>query len=113
MLIQSGIDFNLPFSILDPDLNAPCSLLAEFHHGSLTDYDTVLKFGSDCDIITIEIENVNTAALKELNRAGKVVYPQPEVIELIQDKRLQKKFYQAWHYFEMYGFRLYPFLSAW
>ena len=47
-----------------------------------------------CDIITIEIENVNTAALKELVKLGKKVYPQPEIIELIQDKRTQKIFYR-------------------
>jgi 5-(carboxyamino)imidazole ribonucleotide synthase len=94
MLIQSGIDFNIPFCILDPDPQAPCSSLAEFHVGKLTDFETVKKFGEACDIITIEIENVNTAALKELQRLGKKVYPQPEVIELIQDKRVQKEFYR-------------------
>jgi 5-(carboxyamino)imidazole ribonucleotide synthase len=45
MLIQSGIDFNIPFSVLDPDAHAPCSKLVEFHHGKLTDFDTVMKFG--------------------------------------------------------------------
>ena len=94
MLIQSGIDFNIPFSVLDPDPHAPCASLVEFSQGKLTDFDTVLKFGSACDIITIEIENVNTAALKELVKLGKKVYPQPEIIELIQDKRTQKKFYR-------------------
>ena len=53
-----------------------------------------MKFGSDCDIITIEIENVNTAALKELAKQGKKVFPQPDIIELIQDKRTQKIFYR-------------------
>ena len=94
MLIQSGIDFNIPFSVLDPDAHAPCSSLADFHHGKLTDYNTVIDFGTSCDIITIEIENVNTSALAELARRGKKVYPQPEVIELIQDKRSQKIFYR-------------------
>src|SRR5262249_18411612 len=94
MLIQSGIDLNIPFATLDPDEHAPCATLAEFHHGKLTDYDTVMKFGSACDIVTIEIENVNTAALKSLAKAGKKVYPQPDVIELIQDKRTQKIFYR-------------------
>jgi 5-(carboxyamino)imidazole ribonucleotide synthase len=94
MLIQSGIDFNFNFSILDPDENAPCRTLAPFTQGKLTDYDTVMKFGAACDILTIEIENVNTQALKDLVKQGKKVYPQPEVIELIQDKRVQKTFYQ-------------------
>lgn len=94
MLIQSGIDFNFNFSTLDPDESAPCRNISEFHHGKLTDYETVLKFGLECDIITIEIENVNTQALKELVKKGKKVFPQPEVIELIQDKRVQKSFYK-------------------
>ena len=94
MLIQSGIDLNIQFSILDPDTAAPCSNLYDFHVGKLTDFDTVMKFGSSCDIITIEIENVNTAALKELVKKGKKVFPQPEIIELIQDKRVQKQFYK-------------------
>lgn len=94
MLIQSGIDFNISFSVLDPDENAPCRGLADFHVGKLTDYDTVMKFGETCDIITIEIENVNTQALRDLVKAGKKVFPQPEIIELIQDKRTQKSFYK-------------------
>lgn len=94
MLIQSGIDFNIPFVMVDPDPQAPCAAFGGFRQGKLTDYDTVMEFGKECDIITIEIENVNTAALKMLVQQGKLVYPQPEVIELIQDKRIQKTFYQ-------------------
>jgi 5-(carboxyamino)imidazole ribonucleotide synthase len=93
MLIQSGIDLNIEFNVLDPDPQAPCSQIANFTCGKLTDYDTVMRFGETCDLITIEIENVNTAALKDLVKKGRKVYPQPEIIELIQDKRLQKQFY--------------------
>jgi 5-(carboxyamino)imidazole ribonucleotide synthase len=94
MLIQSGIDFNINFSILDPDADAPCKSLAEFTCGKLTDFATVMKFGEKCDLLTIEIENVNTEALKQLASQGKKVFPQPEVIELIQDKCKQKQFYK-------------------
>lgn len=94
MLIQSGIDLNIHFAVLDPDAAAPCSGLAEFHCGKLTDYDTVMAFGSSCDVITIEIEHVNTRALKDLAAQGKKVYPEPHIIELIQDKRRQKSFYR-------------------
>jgi 5-(carboxyamino)imidazole ribonucleotide synthase len=94
MLIQSGIDFNLRFAVLDPDAMAPCSGLSEFHHGKLTDYETVMRFGETCDVLTIEIENVNVEALRALEAKGKKVYPQPGVIELIQDKRVQKAFYR-------------------
>ncbi len=96
MMIQSAIDFNLNIRVLDPDPNAPCKhLVPNFQVGKLTDYDTVYAFGKDCDLITIEIENVNTEALKVLQSEGKSVYPQPDIIELIQDKRKQKVFYKA------------------
>jgi 5-(carboxyamino)imidazole ribonucleotide synthase len=95
MLIQSAISYNIDVHILDPDQNAPCKSIAQkFTVGKLTDFDTVYNFGKDCDIITIEIESVNTDALEKLQQEGKKVFPQPHVIKLIQDKRTQKQFYQ-------------------
>lgn len=95
MTIQCAINYNLYICCLDPDENAPCKSIAnEFTKGSLTDFDTVYKFGKNKDIITIEIENVNIEALKVLQKEGKKIFPQPEVIEIIKDKGLQKMFYQ-------------------
>lgn len=95
MMIQSAINLNLQISVMDPDKNAPCKhLVKKFTHGVLTDFDAVYDFGKDKDLITIEIENVNIEALKQLEKEGKLVYPQPHVIELIQDKGQQKMFYQ-------------------
>lgn len=93
MLIQAGINLDLNFHVLDPDPQAPCAGIARFTPGKLTDYDTVMAFGKNCDVITIEIENVNTKALADLEQAGKRVFPQPHIIEVIQDKRAQKKFF--------------------
>ncbi|GAB4241269.1 MAG: 5-(carboxyamino)imidazole ribonucleotide synthase [Ekhidna sp.] len=96
MMIQSAMSYNLDISILDPDENAPCAhLVKNFQVGKLTDYDTVYKWGKQFDLITIEIENVNTEALKKLSGEGIEVFPQPEIVELIQDKRRQKTFYKA------------------
>jgi 5-(carboxyamino)imidazole ribonucleotide synthase len=94
MLVQSALDFNIDIKIMDPDANAPCkSIVSEFVIGSLTDFDTVYNFGKDCDLISIEIENVNTDALKKLESEGVKVFPQPHIIELIKDKRTQKQYY--------------------
>jgi 5-(carboxyamino)imidazole ribonucleotide synthase len=94
MLIQTAINYNQDIHILDPDPNAPCKDLAqEFTIGSLNDFDTVYEFGSKCDVITVEIESVNTEALEKLVNEGKQVYPQPHILRLIQDKRAQKEFY--------------------
>jgi 5-(carboxyamino)imidazole ribonucleotide synthase len=95
MLMQEAINLNLQVSILDPDPHAPCKHLCQkFTNGSLTDYDTVYAFGKECDLITIEIENVNIEALEKLESEGKRVYPQPKVLKTIKDKGLQKEFYR-------------------
>jgi len=94
MLIQSAINYNQDIHILDPDSNAPCKDIAQqFRVGSLKDFDTVYAFGKDCDVITVEIEAVNTEALQKLAEEGKKVFPQPAILKLIQDKREQKQFY--------------------
>jgi 5-(carboxyamino)imidazole ribonucleotide synthase len=96
MLLQSAIDFNLQVHMIDPDPNAPCSGLASsFQVGDLMNYEAVLNFGQSLDVVSIEIEAVNTDALKVLRDQGVKVFPQPEIIEMIQDKRKQKTFYKA------------------
>ena len=94
MFIQACTNFNVDTHVLDPDPEAPCSkLCASFTVGSFKDYDTVINFGKSMDIITIEIEHVNVEALEYLEKSGVKVYPQPNVIRTIQDKRIQKQFY--------------------
>lgn len=94
MLIQACPNFDVHTSVLDPAANASCQGIAnEFHLGSFNDYEAVYNFGKQVDLLTIEIENVNVEALYQLEKEGLVVYPQPRVIEIIQDKRKQKQFY--------------------
>lgn len=96
MLIQKGMDFNLDIYVLDPDSSAPCkNHTPHFVKGDFKNFDDVYHFGKKLDLITIEIENVNVEALKKLQQEGKEVFPQPEIIEMIQDKGSQKIFYQT------------------
>lgn len=95
MLIPACANLDVFTSVLDPSDIAPCRALAsEFTVGDITDYDAVYRFGKTVDLLTIEIENVNVQALYQLEREGLPVYPQPRVIEVIQDKRTQKQFYR-------------------
>ena len=95
MFIQSVISYGTPIHILDPNPNCPAANLCDsFTKGNFNDYDSVFEFGSGLDVLTIEIENVNTEALYQLEREGVKVFPQPNVIELIKDKGIQKHFYR-------------------
>ena len=95
MLLQKAADYNLECHILDPSADAPAKAYAHyFVQGSFNDYDTVYSFGKNLDVITIEIEHVNVDALIKLESEGVKVYPQPHIIKTVQDKGLQKQFYQ-------------------
>ena len=95
MVLDVSNKWGLDVFVLDPNKDCPSSKLCKkFYEGDLMDYNIVVEFGKLCDIITIEIENVNVEALKYLESINKKVYPQANVIESIQDKSSQKKFYQ-------------------
>jgi len=95
MLIQEAINLNLHIHIMDPDQNAPCASIAQtFTCAAITDFDAVMEFGKDKNLITVEIENVNIEALEMLEKSGVQVYPQPHVLKVIKDKGTQKQFYK-------------------
>lgn len=105
MLLQAAIDLDIQVSCLDPDAEAPCHQLAHFFkQGSFQDYESVYQFGKHFDVISIEIEHVNIEALEQLEKEGKKVFPQPHILRMIQDKRLQKQF------FADHGFPTAPFV---
>ena len=95
MMIQAAGDLDLRVEVMDPSKKAPC---AKFTHrfitGDLNDAEAVYQFGKELDIVTIEIEHVSVEGLRRLEQSGVKVIPKPEHIELIQDKGLQKQFFE-------------------
>jgi 5-(carboxyamino)imidazole ribonucleotide synthase len=95
MLIQEAANYDIRISVLDPGKDAPCNAIAhEFFCGDYNDFQSVLDFGQHVDVITIEIEHVNTEALFQLESQGIKVFPKPAFIKMVQDKGLQKNFYR-------------------
>ena len=95
MLLYDTRKWDIKTKVLDNNPNAPAKLSCdEFHVGDLMDYQTVLNFAKNIDVLTIEIENVNVQALEEIEKKGIKVYPQPNVLAIIQNKLKQKKFYK-------------------
>ncbi len=94
MIFQEIIGLDLDISFLDLRRSFPVGKIAhDFVEGDFTNYDDVIAFGSDKDVITIEIEKVNIEALEKLEEMGKKVHPSPKSLRVIQDKGLQKQFY--------------------
>lgn len=95
MLIQEASKWDVITYVLDRDENCPASTIAShFIQGSNTDFEAVYRFGKKVDLLTYEIENINIEALKKLKSEGHKILPDPDILELIQDKGRQKEFYQ-------------------
>lgn len=95
MLALAAGNWHLPIFFLDESKDFPAGPYATgFTEGSFKNYDDVYRFGKEMDVLTIEIEHVNTDALLALEKEGKKIYPQPSKLNIIKDKGLQKQFYQ-------------------
>jgi len=96
MMLYETRKFDITTHVLDSSLEAPCRIACDhFTQGDLMDYDTVYTFGKKVDILTFEIEGVNIEALEALEKEGKKVYPSSKTLRNIQDKGVQKKFYDT------------------
>jgi len=94
MLLTETRKWDIQTAVLDPSDAAPCKYGSTyFEVGDLMDYDTVYAFGRKADILTIEIEHVNSDALEALEEEGIKVYPNSEALRIIQNKAKQKLFY--------------------
>ena len=95
MLIQEASKWDVITYVFDNDEHCPARTIAShFVKGSNTDFESVYRFGKMVDMLTYEIENINIEALKQLKAEGQKVIPDPDILELIQDKGRQKEFYQ-------------------
>ena len=94
MLLTETRKWDIQTAVLDPSEEAPCKYgSTHFEVGDLMDYDTVYAFGKQVEILTIEIEHVNSDALEALEEDGVKVYPNSEALRTIQNKAKQKLFY--------------------
>lgn len=96
MLLQTAANYPVETFVLENDLGCPAAHLCHhFVHGDIRNFDDVYHFGKQVDVLTIEIESVNTDALERLESEGVTVIPNSAAIKIINNKILQKQFYEA------------------
>lgn len=94
MLTQVASVFDIQVFVMDQTAEAPAAQIChQFFQGDQTNYDDVYSFGKKVDLLTFEIEHINIAALRKLKEEGLTIYPDPETLNTIKDKGLQKEFY--------------------
>lgn len=93
MLTLAALPLGFKVVVLDPGENCPAKAVgAEQVIGDLNDPTALRQLAEKSDVITIEIEHLNAAALQAIADEGTPVHPAPSTIKLIQDKYEQKVF---------------------
>ena len=93
MMIYRSKKLGFQFAVLD-SADAPAKNLADiFIEGNLKDAKSLEKLALASDVMTYEIEHINTDALEKLNSGGYTLHPSPAVLRVIQDKLLQKELF--------------------
>lgn len=94
MLCEAASPLNIEIAILDEE-NAPAKQInSNKKHvtGSFKDASKIRELASRTDILTVEIEHIETEVLEEIDAQGKVaVHPSWKTLRLIQDKYEQKE----------------------
>lgn len=95
MIVEAANRLNIQTIILETGQSSPAKQInaSEEHiDGSFKNIDDIRKLAEKCDVLTVEIEHVDTEALKQIQQeTGVKIYPSPETIEIIKDKFRQKE----------------------
>jgi len=95
MLALAAGNWHLPLYVLDSSKDFPAGRVTPFFtEGNFKDFDDVCRFGRQLDVLTVEIEHVNTEALHQLEKEGLTIHPSPAKLDIIKDKGAQKLFYR-------------------
>ena len=111
MMLYETRKYDIQTLVLDPSPEAPSRISCDyFEQGDLMDYETVLQFGRKADVLTFEIESINIEALRQLESEGVKTYPSAATLEKIQNKAVQKEFYEK-HNLPTAAFKRFPNLK--
>lgn len=82
------------FTVLEQSQDCPAAPIANhFIQGSLQNDTDIRNLANQTDVVTWEIEHINVETLVQLEKEGKTIIPKPAVLQIIQDKGLQKQFF--------------------
>jgi 5-(carboxyamino)imidazole ribonucleotide synthase len=94
MLAEAASPWNIKFNFLDAK-NSPAERFAEtFVVGNIKNREDIQALCAISDVVTFEIEHIDSETLLEIEKQGKKVIPLPSVLQIIKDKGKQKEFYK-------------------
>jgi len=92
MSILAAKNMGFFITVLDSTPECPAAQIADQQIiGSLYDPEKIRALAKVSDVLTYDIEHIDIQTLNRLHDDGYTIYPQPAVLEIIQDKFKQKQ----------------------
>ncbi|GAB0139232.1 hypothetical protein EsDP_00007445 [Epichloe bromicola] len=95
MLCEAGAPLNTQIAVLDEERCPAKQINSNEYHvtGSFKDAAKIKELASNCDVLTVEIEHIDTEVLEEIDTHGKVaIHPSWKTLRLVQNKYEQKEY---------------------
>ena len=93
MMVDSFIDKNVEFIVLDPSDKPPASKRVKCIKAKYDDTEYLDFLAKECDVVTIDFENVPSSSLNYLEKQTKV-YPNSKSVEICQDRLKEKNLFR-------------------
>lgn len=92
MMIQADHKNQHDYIVIDPSSNPPASRYGKHLQTQYDDEDTLKKISDECDLATIDFENVSVKAMKKLEKYISV-HPNSNALEICQDRLNEKNLF--------------------
>lgn len=95
MMIESASRLGYHCHIYDPSPDAPASHITNrATHAPFDDENALMAFAKQCDIVTLEFENIPVSAL-ELIAQYSVLAPKASILDIAQQRHKEKEFFNS------------------
>jgi 5-(carboxyamino)imidazole ribonucleotide synthase len=94
MMALAGYPLGVEIVFLDASADTPGGRVGRIHVAALDDMSALEALAAEVDVLTFDIENVAVPALRRLAQ-GVPVLPQPDIVELAQDRVAEKDLFQS------------------
>ncbi len=96
MMTQKAKKLGFTVVVLDPGERSPAGQIADREIvGGYYDEGALRFLSEQCDVLTYDIEHIATDVLRRLEDEGKTIHPSPRVLEIIQDKLVQRRHFEG------------------
>lgn len=94
MLALAGISLGLRFTFLDPSAQAPAGRLGRHIQAEYDDELALEQLAVECDVITLEFENVPVSAVASVERHNQI-HPGERPLSVAQDRVHEKQYFES------------------